>query len=131
MKHWPLIAAVSLVAAPAAAVGLGPLVKDGVTDGPRKAFYLTVSNPYSDARIFRAYATGLEDEIDGQPVDVIPNVMSIGGGESRKIIVVANDLQPGQQVAFRVCAELKERMKGTIHARVCSKLSARRMARAA
>ena len=31
---------------PAAAVGLGPLAKEGITDSDRKGFYLTVINPY-------------------------------------------------------------------------------------
>ena len=33
------------LAAPALAVGLGPLSKEGSISGPRKAFYLTIVNP--------------------------------------------------------------------------------------
>jgi hypothetical protein len=37
------------------------------------------------------------------------------------------DLAPGEQVDVRVCAERIENKEVVVHARVCSKLSARRV----
>lgn len=126
-RRLVLASLVAQLAAPAAAVGLGPLVKQGLTDGPAKAFYLTLINPYPDARDFRAYPTTLDD----QPIDhveVIPSLVRLGGNKNRKLIVIARDIEPGQTFTFRVCAELQHQPEGTVHARVCSKLSARRIA---
>ena len=57
-----LLVAVAALAVPASAVGLGPLRKEGVTDGPAKAFYLTLINPYAGRESFRIYAIGVDDE---------------------------------------------------------------------
>jgi hypothetical protein len=119
--------ALLLCSASALAVGLGPLTKQGVTDGPRKAFFLTLINPYPAAETFRAYAVGMDDEI-GQPrVRIVPETSRIGGRSNRRIIVIAKDIAPGETFAFRVCAERAQQNEGMIHARVCSKLSARRL----
>ncbi|HEY6917099.1 MAG TPA: hypothetical protein VI381_05600 [Allosphingosinicella sp.] len=108
---------------------MGPLKKEGITDGPRKGFYLTVINPYPGAETFRAYAVGVADEMAQPRVHILPGAtISIGGKQSRRILIVADDLQPGETYAFRVCAAKAEVMEGMIHARVCSKLSARRVA---
>lgn len=126
------IAAVVAVAmaAPALAVGLAPLGREGVTDGPEKGFFLTVINPYSEPRNFRAYATGWDDDEAGTmlAVDIRPAQVRIAAGKQRRILVVAQDLSPGEERRFRVCAELA-RQEGPINARVCSKLAARRIAR--
>ncbi len=109
---------------------MSPLGREGVTDGPEKGFYLTIINPYPNTREFRAYATewdGAEADSHG-PVDVRPGNFRIAAGKQRRILVVAQDLEPGEQRQFRVCAELAI-TEGMINARVCSKLAARRIAR--
>jgi len=126
-----LLLAGAAFAAPALAVGLGPLVKTGVTDGPAKAFYLTVINPYPTAQAFRAYAVGFEDEVPAGRVKIAPADITIGGRKSRRILVIANEMTPGESYPFRVCAERRVKQEGTIHARVCSKLTARRLPGAA
>jgi hypothetical protein len=122
-----LLLAVTLPAAPALAVGLGPLSKSGVTDGPRKAFYLTLINPYRDATAFRSYAIGMEDELPQPRVRILPGDVTLGGNTSRQLLVIAGGLAPGETFAFRVCAERAQLTEGMIRARVCSKLSARRL----
>jgi hypothetical protein len=124
------------IAAPAFAVGLAPLSKEGVTAGPDKAFYLTVINPYSEVRAFRTYidipkldgATSEAAVLPPEPkVTILPEVVSIKPGGQRRIMVILRDLAPGETREARVCAELAQQ-EGMIHARVCSKLSARRLA---
>ncbi|QPQ55271.1 hypothetical protein IC614_01235 [Allosphingosinicella flava] len=124
-----MLAALMAAAAPAFAVGMGPLAKSGLTDGPRKAFYLTVINPYPAAASFKAYAVGVDDEEVQSRVRILPEAtIRIGAKQNRRILVVADDLEPGETFAFRVCAAKAEMVEGMVHARVCSKLSARRIA---
>lgn len=121
--------AAALPMSSASAVGLGPLAKSGVTAGPRKAFYLTLINPYQTATEFRAYAIGWEDEQRQPRVRILPGeTVTLGGGSQRQLLVIAGGLSPGETYSFRVCAERARQIQGMIHARVCSKLSARRLA---
>lgn len=122
------LAALALTAAPAFSVGLGPLAKAGLTDGPRKAFYLTLINPYPAATPFRAYAIGIADEVPQTRVQIFPGDVTLGGNMNRRLLIIADDLAPGETYVFRVCAERADLSEGMIHARVCSHLSARRIA---
>lgn len=115
-------------AAAAGAVGLGPLTKSGVTDGPAKAFYLTLYNPYPARTAFRLYAVGNQDEVAQDRVRVPSGPVPLGAEKTRKFMVVASGLQPGEHYAFRVCAEKATPAEREIHARVCSRLVARRLA---
>lgn len=126
MKLCLALGAVAAASA-AGAVGLGPLKKDGLTDGPRKAFYLTLVNPYDSQESFRAYAVGSEDEADQVRVRIVPAMVQVGARQNRRILVIAEDLVPGETYAFRVCAAKAIAIEGMVHARVCSKLSARRL----
>lgn len=120
-------AVLALAAAPAFGVGLGPLAKAGITDGPQKGFYLTLINPYPVATRFQAYAIGTEDERPQARVVILPAEATLGGNTNRRLLVVANDLAPGETYEFRVCAERVEAQQGNVHARVCSHLTARRL----
>lgn len=113
--------------APALAVGLGPLAKAGLTDGPAKGFWLTVSNPYREPREFRAYAIAADSEDEATGVTIYPAVVRLAAGRQRRLLVEIDNIAPGSARTVRVCAELAQQ-EGTIHARVCSKLSARRIA---
>lgn len=132
MRRAAKVAAIllSLVAVPVGAVGLGPLREDGIIDGPRKGFNLTLYNPYQETTTYRAYAVGAEDS-DETPqlrVTILPEQSTLGALQMRRILVIANDLQPGETYRFRLCAERATQATGvTINARVCSKLSARRI----
>lgn len=127
-RIFSLIALVAAV--PVGAVGLGPLRDEGVIDGPRKGFNLTLYNPYKETTAFRTYAVGPEDgdETPQMRVTILPNEASLGSLQTRRILVIANDLQPGETYRFRLCAERVAQSTGVmINARVCSKLSARRV----
>lgn len=124
-----MLLALAAAVAPAAAVGLGPLAAAGSTRTERKGFYLTLINPFAQAERFRLYSAGPNDE---QPVArvLIPNAMPLVPAKSqRRVLVIATGLKPGEEHIFRVCAERADRsQEGMIHARVCSKLVARRVA---
>lgn len=124
-----LVTAVAVAAAPAAAVGLGPLTHDGVTASDRKGFFLTLINPYPTQERFRLYSVGLDDEVPVSRVKIPIALASLGPKSQRRILVIDTALAPGETHRFRVCAErIEPEGKALIHARVCSKLSARRLA---
>lgn len=120
-----LLAMMMAFSAPAIAVGMSPLSKDGITHAHAKAFYLKVINPYRDARDFRVYAIDEDGNEKTANVEIVPNRLLLGGNRSRKLIVLIKGLRPGEKRTVRVCAELNQQ-EGVINARVCSKLSASR-----
>lgn len=131
MGHAAPLLATLMLAAPLGAVGLGPLKEDGVIDGPRKGFNLTLYNPYEQPVEYRAYAVGAEDgdETAQARVTVLPARAILGSRQSRHLLVIASDLAPGETYRFRLCAERAAPPPSgvMVNARVCSKLSARRI----
>lgn len=128
--HRATCTAIAVMAAtPLGAVGLGPLEQKGVIDGPREGFTLTLFNPYQEATAFRMYAIGPDgDEAPQNRVTILPAQTILGAQQARSLLIIANDLQPGETYNFRLCAERAQPPAGAlIHARVCSKLSARRI----
>jgi hypothetical protein len=120
--------ALGAVAVPAVAVGLGPLALAGVTRTERKGFYLTLVNPFARAERFRLYSTGVNDEQAEARVLIPIATPMVAGRSQRRMLVVDTGLKPGEEHQFRVCAERVDRsQEGLIHARVCSKLTARRL----
>ena len=120
----PLLA----VATSAFAVTFGPLEKSGITDGPGKAFYLTLANPYPTAERFVVDAVGQDDENPQPRVTIFPANSLLGAGIRRQLLIIIHNLSPGETYTFRVCAMRAPKPQETIHARVCSKLTARRLA---
>lgn len=127
MRMLIMAAATALGAGSAVAVGLGPLEKSGLTDNAGKAFYLTLINPYSRAERFTVEPLGLLDEQRAARVAVFPADTMVAPNRSRQLLVVVRDLAPGETYMFRVCAQRPPRIEETVHARVCSKLTARRL----
>ncbi len=131
MRVKPFIAALAglAIALPAVAVGLGPLKIDGLIDGPREGFGLDLYNPYEQATDYVLYAVGADDETTQARVSIMPAQVSLGAERSRRILVIADDLAVGETYHFRVCAQRKTPPEGiTLNARVCSKISAHRVA---
>lgn len=118
--------ALAASAGSALAVGLGPLEKSGITSSERKGLYLTVSNPYRTAHNFRVFVEEDSGIAPGR-VTIHPSTATIAPGAHRRILVIVDGLIPGEEVNFRLCAERIEERRVTVHARVCSKLGARRL----
>ena len=117
------------IAVPAVAVGLGPLKLQGIIDGPREGFALALYNPYPQAVEYVLYPVSVEDETPQDRVTVLPREVELGASRSRRILVIADDLQIGETYQFRVCAQRRTPPEGiTLNARVCSKISAHRVA---
>ena len=125
--RWLVAFAPLAIATTAAAVGLGPLEKSGVTDGPGKAFYLTLTNPYPKAERFTAQPLALFNEEQAARVIVFPSDIIVAPGGRRQLLIIVRHLAPGESYAFRVCAQRPPRPEESVYARVCSKLVARRL----
>lgn len=122
-----LIAAASFSSA--GAVGLGPLTNAGITQSDRKGFYLTLINPYPAQERFRLYSVEWDSEEPVARVRIPISKPLLGPKAQRRILVIDTGLVPGEKHRFRVCAERMEPLgKELVHARVCSKLTARRVA---
>ena len=117
----------ALLASHALAVSLGPLEKSGTTDGPGKAFYLTLGNPEAKAARLRIEAFERDGKTVARRVSIFPPDTILGSGGTRKLLIVAQGLAPGETYTFRVCAYRPPEPKETILARVCSKLTAHRL----
>lgn len=131
MRIRSLVLAAALAAlapSPAVAVGLGPLAREGVTASERKGFYLTLINPYPRPERFRLYSIGWDDEAPVARVRIPLRIVQLGAKSRRKLLVIDTALARGETHRFRVCAErIEPAGEAIIHARVCSKLTARRV----
>jgi hypothetical protein len=115
-------------ATPSLAVTLGPLRKSGITDGPGKAFYLSMANPYPTVERFVVSAVGVDNEEVQPRVTIYPADSVLGGGARRQLLVIVRNLSSGERYSFRVCAMRRPKPQETIYARACSTLTARRLA---
>jgi len=125
------VAAVFLAAtafSAAGAVGLGPLTLSGVTRTDRKGFYLTLINPYPAQERFRIYSIEPDNDRPVARVRIPVSTPRLGPLAQRQILVVDTGLIPGEEHRFRVCAErITPAGEELIHARVCSRITARRI----
>lgn len=129
IRRFALLLALAAMVAPAAAVGLGPLAASGTTRSERKGFYLTLINPFPRAERFRLYSAEWDNERPVPRVLIPVATALLAANSQRRMLVIATGLKPGEEHSFRVCAERADRsQEGMIHARVCSKLIARRVA---
>lgn len=113
----------------AGAVGLGPLTSSGFTNADRKGFYLTLINPYPQQERFKLYSLQWDNEQPDPRVQIPTKEPLLGAKAQRRILVVDTGLSVGEEHKFRVCAErIEPADREVIHARVCSKLTSRRVA---
>ena len=124
-----VLAAAMLAASPAQSVGLGPLTASGLTDSDRKGFYLTLINPYPAQVRFRLYGIEWDSDAPVARVRIPLDRPVLGPNSRRRVLVIDTELARGEEHRFRVCAERTDTAEeGLVHARVCSKLIARRLA---
>lgn len=117
----------AMIGAPALAVSLGPLAKSGITDGSGKAFYLDLRNNETQAQDFRIDALEQDHVTPARRVTVFPSRVTLAANNGRKLFVIVSGLTAGETYSFRVCAYRPPQPTETVLARVCSKLTARRL----
>lgn len=123
-----LALAAGLASQPAGAVGLGPLSHSGTTMNERKGFYLTLINPYPTQARFRLYSREWASETPASRVLITFPTPTLAPRSQRRVLIVATGLVPGEEHKFRICAErVGAPEEAMVHARICSKLTARRL----
>ncbi|MCJ7421998.1 hypothetical protein [Sphingomicrobium astaxanthinifaciens] len=123
--------ALAAIAAPGAATSFGPLAKTGVTDGPRKGFYLQLRNAYRTAQTFELHGYEADGVTPAARLAILPATTRLGGGRQRRVLVIVDGLAPGETRRVRVCAARAPQPEESLYARICSTLVARRLPRRA
>ncbi|MGB3723039.1 MAG: hypothetical protein WA979_09500 [Pacificimonas sp.] len=99
-----------------------------MTATEKKGFYLTVINPYDLPQRFAIRALDWQNEKEIANVQIHPNNAVVRANGKRRVLVIFTDLPRGEETRARICAQLDRNPEGVaIEARVCSKLTARRM----
>ncbi|MDB5541858.1 MAG: hypothetical protein JWQ89_3585 [Devosia sp.] len=112
------------IAAPAAAQSLSPLEKSGVTPSDKKAFRLTIGNPYNRRMTFVLVplAPDYKTPIDG--VVIRPAELTMAPGFSRQVIVTFDIDHKKRERTIALCV-MPKALDGPILPRVCGRYTGR------
>jgi hypothetical protein len=118
------VVAGTAIAAPAIAQSLSPLEKTGVTPSDRKAFKLTVGNPYKTRMTFVMVpmAPDYQTPIDG--VTIRPAELTMAPQFSRQVIVTF-DIDPKKKERTIALCVMPKALDGPILPRVCGRYTGR------
>ena len=119
-----VLLAVLFSAAPAAAQSLSPLEKSGVTPSDRKAFRLTVGNPYERRMTFVLVPLLPDYETPTDGVVVKPAELTMAPGFSRPVIVTF-DINPAKKERTIALCVMPAALDGPILPRVCGRYTGR------
>lgn len=120
-----LVAATGLaMAAPAAAQSLSPLEKTGVTPSDRKAFKLTVGNPYERRMTFVLVPLAPDYATPIKGVTIQPPELTMAPGFSRQVIVTF-DIDPTKKERTIALCVMPKALDGPILPRVCGRYTGR------
>lgn len=118
------VAAVIAIAAPAAAQSLAPLEKTGVTPSDRKAFKLTVGNPYKSRMTFVLVPLAPDYQTPIKGVTIQPAQLTMAPGFSRQVIVTF-DIDPAKKERTIALCVMPKALDGPILPRVCGRYTGR------
>jgi hypothetical protein len=120
-----LVAATGLaMAAPAAAQSLSPLEKTGMTPSDRKAFKLTVGNPYERRMTFVLVPLAPDYATPIKGVTIQPPELTMAPGFSRQVIVTF-DIDPTKKERTIALCVMPKALDGPILPRVCGRYTGR------
>lgn len=120
-----LVAATGLaMAAPAAAQSLSPLEKTGLTPSDRKAFKLTVGNPYERRMTFVLVPLAPDYATPIKGVTIQPPELTMAPGFSRQVIVTF-DIDPTKKERTIALCVMPKALDGPILPRVCGRYTGR------
>ncbi|MBN9362189.1 MULTISPECIES: hypothetical protein [unclassified Devosia] len=118
------VAATLAVVAPAAAQSLSPLEKTGVTPSDRKAFKLTVGNPYQSRMTFVMVPLAPDYQTPIEGVTVRPAELTMAPQFSRQVIVTF-DIDPKKKERTIALCVMPKALDGPILPRVCGRYTGR------
>ena len=121
----PLAVAAGLAfATPAAAQSLSPLEKSGVTPSDKKAFRLTIGNPYERRMTFVIVPMLPDYDTPTDGVVVKPAEVTMAPGFSRQVIVTF-DIDPAKRERTIALCVMPKALDGPILPRVCGRYTGR------
>ena len=120
----PVVLLTALMAAPAIAQSLSPLEKSGMTPSDRKAFRLTVGNPYERRMTFVLVPLLPDYETPTDGVVVKPAELTMAPGFSRPVIVTF-DIDPAKKERTIALCVMPKAIDGPIMPRVCGRYTGR------
>jgi hypothetical protein len=118
------IAATVAFAAPAAAQSLSPLEKSGITPSDKKAFKLTVGNPYNRRMTFVLVPLAPDYQTPIGGVVIRPAKLTMAPGFSRQVIVTF-DIDPTKKERTIALCVMPAALDGPILPRVCGRYTGR------
>jgi hypothetical protein len=118
------IAATFAFAAPAAAQSLSPLEKSGITPSDKKAFKLTVGNPYNRRMTFVLVPLAPDYQTPIGGVVIRPAKLTMAPGFSRQVIVTF-DIDPTKKERTIALCVMPAALDGPILPRVCGRYTGR------
>lgn len=117
--------AVLIAAQSAAAAGLSPLRKEGLTASRTKGFYVSVLNPYSNAMPYELKLFEPDMRTRARNAAVFPRKLRIGAKRGRKVILKI-DIPDGKwERTIVMCAASPENASASVSVRVCGTYVAR------
>lgn len=122
------IAAGLAIATPVAAQSLSPLEKSGITPSDRKAFKLTIGNPYERRMTFVLVPLAPDYETPIKGVTIQPAELTMAPGFSRQIIVTF-DIDPAKKERTIALCVMPKALDGPILPRVCGRYTGRMASR--
>lgn len=112
------------IAAPVTAQSLSPLEKTGVTPSDRKAFKLTVGNPYQTRMTFVMVPLAPDYETPIGGVTIRPAELTMAPQFSRQVIVTF-DIDPKKKERTIALCVMPKALDGPILPRVCGRYTGR------
>jgi len=118
------VGAAITLAAPVMAQSLSPLEKTGVTPSDRKAFKLTVGNPYTSRMTFVLVPLAADYQTPIEGVTIRPAELTMAPQFSRQVIVTF-DIDPKKKERTIALCVMPKALDGPILPRVCGRYTGR------
>ncbi len=118
-------AALVVAASEVAAQGLSPLRREGETPGDRKAFYISVKNPYPKALTFRLEPMELDHQNLAPNAWVHPNKVTIAPNRGRRVTLIMEIPKNETERTISLCVTIPS-LESAVLPRVCGTYTGRR-----
>ena len=119
------VLAFACLAIPVHAAGLAPMEKEGFTTSDKKAFYLTVINPYSHMIEYELNAYEPDLKTPARGVKVNRKSLRVAGKRKQKIVLIVQIPKNQKEREIALCVHTPSKSK-SILARVCGRYIGKR-----
>jgi hypothetical protein len=114
-----------LAASQAAAQGLSPLSRSGLTPSDRKAFHIAAHNPYPRPMDFELHVLDPETGAPASGARVVPDAVRLGPNGGRRVTLMFTVPPTGEERTVVLCIQPSD-FPGPFLPRVCGRYAGRR-----